>query len=1108
MESKLEPERERKRKLEPKKPQEEPEEPEELEPKELKKRRKVEGKEEEEEEEEDKLKKTEKATICQESSHQAQEPKELKKRRKAEEKEEEEELKKTEKATIRQAQEQCWKDFDIARHHQRQNPRGDWVFSQGCVDFVAAKMKEWALLSNKHREETSLSDYLGNALNIPICASASWLGGNFKILEIRRKCAKTFSGTMFALKSVRNPLTKERRSMLDQSFLKLIRKHEDEINAQMDLEVDLNFSLVAVEPLIKSCLLKRPISYNSKTRTITFQVCETPSFMYMRACLSHYCESDQLPRAFALYQAMVKQAVSKPSPVFFNGGTSTPQFASCFLLEVPLPSDTIKGLYYGVEQCAKISKEGGGIGFYLSSVRARDTPIRQMHSKSDGIVPFMGVLNATGKYVNQGGKRPGAFACYLNPWHADVFEFLDLKKPESLENASKHVGDGLFYALMISDVFMQQVLGDGAWWLCSPEQTPELLSYAGRAFERKYMQIVCDGRYMKKIWARDLFDKIIDKYPQTGTPYWLFKDAINASNMQQNSKEYLGIVKMSNLCSEIVEITKPNKTAVCNLSSVNVSKCLVLKDSAEGKAILSSPRPKERIFSSKQVEIFYGSRNEKYVFSFELLRQYVAILVDSVDTQISSGKLPLKPKAHNNLDMRPIAIGICGLADLLLLLGISFTGVDAEYVNRKILECMYFASLEKSCDLAKLLGPYKYFQGSPLSHGKFHWNLSGERLKSSFWIPEPLLPVDEAKVKADLEEEKRIEEALKKDPDYRHEDESEIEAQAEVEAEAAAKTKTKTEAEAEAEAEAEVEAEAEAAEPTRVYNSLSAHEKIKLREFRKPEFEQLSTWRECMEQFDKQQNLSKTGLNVSEPSDDRWDWDALLKRILLHGVRNSLTLAMMPTQGTALLLDVNTGCEPFDALTIQRRTLSGEHASVNRYVQKYLEDQNLWTPEVKQHLLTQHSLRDCKLVPPKVRKLFATNFEIPMINLLRTYVQRSFFIDQSSSNNIYVARPDRKEIENYLWQAWFFGIIKTAIYYCFVQAAPPPTFHTRFVSPTDPPTPLALTTTALPTAPSAPSPDLDKNLSVLDPTPAPAPPPPDYCSRKRGVATSCESCQS
>jgi ribonucleoside-diphosphate reductase alpha subunit len=425
---------------------------------------------------------------------------------------------------------------------------------------------------------------------------------------------------------------------------------------------------------------------------------ERPQHMWMRVALQLH--GTNFSRVRETYDALSLGYFIHATPTLFNAGTQRPQLSSCFL--VHMQDDSIKGIYDTLGECAQISKWAGGIGLSVHNVRARDSTIHGTNGKSTGLTPMLKVFNDTAKYVNQGGKRNGSFAIYLEPWHADIEEFLRLKL--NTGNDEERARD-LFYGLWISDLFMQRVEVDGVWSLMSPDECPGLSDCWGEEFNTLYTKYESENKYVKQMSAKKLWQMIVDAQIQTGTPYLLYKDACNAKSNQQ----HLGTIKSSNLCTEIIEYTSPDETAVCNLGSLALPKFV-----------------------------------KNGVFNYKELRKYTAILTRNLDIVIDKTYYPTEKCKRSNLRHRPIGIGIQGLADVFAMMRIPWASPQAEKVNREIFENIYFAAAETSMILANgeegwrvavdTENTYVSFSGSPMSEGKMQFDLWHDQPRETSYL--------------------------------------------------------------------------------------------------------------------------------------------------------------------------------------------------------------------------------------------------------------------------------------------------------------------------------------------------------------------------------------
>jgi len=436
----------------------------------------------------------------------------------------------------------------------------------------------------------------------------------------------------------------------------------------IDPERDFMFGYFGLKTLEKGYLQK-----------VNGTIIETPQYMYMRVALGIHGEDIQAARD--TYEAMSKGLCIHATPTLFNAGTHRPQMSSCFL--VSNKADSIDGVYDTLKECAQISKWAGGIGLHIHDIRANKSPIKGTNGRSDGIIPMMRVYNATARYVNQAGRRKGSIAMYIEPWHADIMDFLDIRLNQGDEEARCR---DLFTALWIPDLFMKRVEAGGTWSLFCPNKAKGLSDVYGVEFEELYERYEKEGLADATVPAIDIWKSIIKSQSETGTPYMLYKDACNEKSNQKN----LGVIKSSNLCVEIVQRSDPDETAVCNLSSI---------------ALPSFVDPQTR------------------TFNHEKLHQVTKMITKNLNKVIDRNFYPTEPTRRSNMRHRPIGIGVQGLADVFILCKMPFGSEASRELNAHIFETMYHASLEASCELAEVDGPYETFDGSPFSQGILQFDM-------------------------------------------------------------------------------------------------------------------------------------------------------------------------------------------------------------------------------------------------------------------------------------------------------------------------------------------------------------------------------------------------
>ena len=576
------------------------------------------------------------------------------------------------------------------------------------------------------------------------------------------------------------------------------------------------------------------------------KVVERIQHLWMRVAIQIHAPN--LEKIKETYNGLSTKEFIHATPTLYNAGTNRPQLSSCFLLG--MESDSIEGIFNTLKDCANISKWAGGIGLHIHNVRAQGSPIKGTNGISNGIVPMLKVFNNTARYVDQGGgKRNGSFAIYLEPWHADIEAFLDLRKNHGDEETK---AKDLFYALWIPDLFMEKVEKNEDWYLMCPNISKGLSDVYGDEFKTLYERYVSINRYIKKVSARELWFKILDSQMETGTPYMLYKDACNIKSNQKN----LGTIKSSNLCCEIVEYSDSNESAVCNLASISLS-----------------------------------SMVEDSIFNYSKLFRVTQILTENLNKIIDVNYYPTDKTENSNTRNRPIGIGVQGLADTFALMNIAFESNEAIEVNKLIFETMYYASLEKSMELAKVSLHYETYAGSPISKGVFQFDM----------------------------------------------------------------------------------------------------------------------W-----------NITPT---------DRYDWSKLRENVMLHGVRNSLCIAPMPTASTSQILSNNECFEPFTSNIYTRRTLAGEFVVINKHLMKELVTLNIWNTKIKDKIIeNKGSVQTISEIPDDIKRKYKIVWEIPMKHIINMARDRGAYICQSQSMNLWIEEPNYKILTNMHLYSWKCGL-KTGMYY-------------------------------------------------------------------------------
>jgi len=499
------------------------------------------------------------------------------------------------------------------------------------------------------------------------------LAAQIAISSHQKNTPTTFLEAVLQLADVKDR-TGQPASLLDDEFLQVVKDNAALLEARIDYSRDFLLDYFGFKTLEKAYLL----------RDTDRRVVERPQHLWMRVALGLWLHD--LPKAFETYDLLSQKLYTHATPTLFNAGTKRPQLSSCFLLA--MNADSIKGIYKTLEDCALISQYGGGIGLHISNIRAKGSLIRGTGGISNGLVPMLRVFNNTARYVDQGGgKRNGSFAMYLEPWHADVEEFLELKKNTGSEEERAR---DLFYAMWVPDLFMERVDANGDWTLFCPSEAPGLADVVGKDFKDLYERYEREGRGRKTIKAQKLWFHILDSQIESGTPYLVYKDAANLKSNQQN----LGVIKSSNLCTEIIEYSSPEETAVCNLASISLP--AFVKDN---------------------------------VFDFKKLRDVTQIVIRNLNRVIDINFYPIPEAERSNKRHRPVGLGVQGLADVFAMLNMPWESAEAADLNKRIFAHMYYAAVSASVDLAVKEGLYETYNDSPAHLGKFQFTL---------WNIEPL----------------------------------------------------------------------------------------------------------------------------------------------------------------------------------------------------------------------------------------------------------------------------------------------------------------------------------------------------------------------------------
>lgn len=629
--------------------------------------------------------------------------------------------------------------------------------------------------------------------------------------------------------------------IINEEFNKYVNENSDFIEGCIVDSRDYTLSYFGFKSLQKSYLLKTTDGYQEK-----------PQYLFMRVAITIHMGNNEMIKT--VYNSLSNKYYTHATPTLFNSGTNYQQLSSCFLLGT---EDSVEGLYKTASDMAQISKWAGGIGLHLSNVRAKDSYINRTGGKSNGIMPLLRVYNDISRHINQSGKRNGSIAIYFEPWHADIYDVLDAKKNNGAEEMRAR---DLFYALWVPDLFMKRVETNEMWSLMCPNECPGLDNVHNKKFEDLYKYYEDKKMYRKQVNAKELWEKIINTQIETGLPYILYKDAVNRKSNQKN----YGTIKSSNLCTEIMEYSDSNETAVCNLASICLPKYL----------------------------------SDDGTFNYTLLNNKTREIVFNLNNIIDINYYPTPESKLSNMRHRPIGIGVQGLADLFMILKIPYDSIEARLLNRRIFECIYYASLTESMNLSKKHGPYETFPGSPASEGILQFDM---------W------------------------------------------------------------------------------EKQETYTS---------------------NW----------------NLYTKE------HWDILKNDIKIHGIRNSLLVAPMPTASTAQIMGNNESFEPYTSNLYTRAVLSGNYVIVNQHLINELRTRGLFNNElIEKIMLNRGSVQKLNL-PEDIENIYKTCWEISQKAIINMAIDRGPFICQSQSLNLFVNPPIPKVIHSIHFYGWRNGL-KTGSYY-------------------------------------------------------------------------------
>jgi len=752
-------------------------------------------------------------------------------------------------------------------------------------------------------------------------------------------------------------------------FYKLVQENKELIDSTIDYKKDYYYDFFGHKTLEKTYLYQ-----------IDKKIIERPQDLLMRVSLSIH--RDNIEEALKNYEMMSEHYFTHATPTLYNAGSSREQFASCFLLT--MQEDSIKGIYKTLSDCAQISKHAGGIGLAIHDIRASDSYIAGTNGYSNGLVPMLRVFNDTARYVDQGGgKRNGSFAMYIEPWHADILEFLELKKNHG--NELERARD-LFYALWIPDLFMEKVKNDDEWCLFCPNECPGLNKVHSEEFNQLYKKYESENKFRKKIDAREIWNAILTSQIETGTPYLLYKDKCNQKSNQQN----LGTIQSSNLCTEIIQYTSPEETSVCNLASIALPKLVKHKDTKNMEFIVYSKPDcvycelakglldKKKInYESKDFKdltslsgeypnhvkfpqiYLKDENNRKHIggyteldeflqptYDFESLKEISKQLTKNLNHIIDYNYYPISETKNSNLKHRPIGIGVQGLANVFFEYGISFDSELAQKLNEDIFETIYFGAMEASMELSKE-------RETQMNELKRFLKTNGFQNPYESWRSRINLFSNE--IQNLIKEVNPLPEELNR------------------------------------------------SEFLGSYSSFIG-----------------SPLHQGKFQFD---------LWSYNNTDIRHNWSGLMEDIQKYGVRNSLLLAPMPTASTAQILGNFECFEPILSNIYVRRVLSGEYTVINEYLVNDLLSLGLWSNDMKDKIIVNDgSIQMIDGIPNIIKQKYKTVWEIKQKDIINMSRDRGKYICQSQSLNLFLESPNISKLTSMHFYAWSQGL-KTGLYY-------------------------------------------------------------------------------
>ena len=839
--------------------------------------------------------------------------------------------------------------FDKILNRIRSLSRGDEFLKKLTIDetLIAQKVVQEIYDGVKTSELDELSSQISMSMYSKH-PDFKTLAGRIAVSNLHKNTLSSFSDKIKLMYTIETDGKK--KPLIAKYFYDLVMENKEVIDSYIDYSRDYSYDFFGLKTLEKTYLYR-----------INKELVERPQDMLMRVSLSIHRKD--IYAALHNYHLMSEHFFTHATPTLYNAGSNREQYASCFLLT--MNDDSIKGIYKTLSDCAQISKHAGGIGLSVHDIRSTGSYISGTNGYSNGLVPMLRVFNDTARYVDQGGgKRNGSFAIYVEPWHSDIFEFIELRKNHGNEHERAR---DLFYALWIPDLFMEKVKEDKEWYLFCPNECPGLSDCWGEDFNNLYNKYITLNKYRKKINARDLWSAILTSQIEVGTPYLLYKDACN----KKSNHQHLGTIKSSNLCTEIIEYTSPDETAVCNLASISLKKFIRNKKPDDLEFIVYS-KPKcvycelaKGLLKKKNIkftelnyldlpnckdfkfpQIYLKNKLNEHIGGYTDLSNYLRPEYDfknllgctkqitkNLNNIIDYNYYPTIETRNSNLRHRPIGIGVQGLANVFFEMGYPFDSQEAKKLNEEIFETIYYGSMLASMELSKDRAEDIMKLKTGISQNEF---LSTSELTK---IKEKLMSIP-----AEINRERYL----------------------------------------------------------GSYSSFMG-----------------SPLQQGKFQFD---------LWETKPS-NRYDWVSLMKDIQEYGVRNSLTLAPMPTASTAQILGNYECFEPIISNIYSRRVLAGEYMIINDYLVDDLISLDLWSNELKDKIIEHDgSIQGIEDIPQIIKDLYKTVWEIKQKNIIDMAADRGKFICQSQSMNLFLESPTPSTLTSMHFYGWTKGL-KTGIYY-------------------------------------------------------------------------------